>query len=377
MKKKGTRTVLISGGSTRVIICEIEGHFQLANFSFAVDKFYTLPKPKDDTCYFKYLNALKNIIEEEKVSYYIPVNATNEAFYDALAKTQLKLNNNCFVFVPTVKEVLLLDDFYQVLKTCRNIGLNTPSYHYITSFHDIKKLYDSGIFETGYYFMINVGRSGIGQRIEIEIPKYLKDFNFSHEISTRMPWMIVQNIKGDRYITCTTIKNAVVEGNVICREGKNDDDLIPIDNKEINDWIQTFFNKIEFRTICGHFTFRFVIPHSTNSVIPLDCRVGVSLPYICFTSVHSRILWKPCKHFSKKNSSRLLVEKPRYWISDAILSILNRLSMETLMKFFKTILNKQEAVFVYWDPIPCCAYNFLQKPFKKIFDFIEVLGNIN
>lgn len=377
------RVVLISGGSTvqalhlarnfysagaRVIVCEIEGRFELSRFSTAVYKFYTVPKP-DSSRAVSYVNALCSIVKKENVSYFIPVSATNEAFYDALAKPQLELLN-CIVFCPTFKEILFFDDFFKVLSRCRAIGLMTPSHYYITSRDEIFQLYNSGLLRSSRHFMINVGSLGISQHIRIQMPPFPQDFRTSHEISHQKPWVIVQDLKGEHYITCTTVKEAFVVGNVTCLIGNDKKNLVPVEKEEIVSWIQTFFNKLKFRTISGHFSFRFVIPAAGESVILLGCKVGVSLPYICFTSVHPRIVWKPCKHFSRQSSGPLVLNRPRYWMHDAVLSAFRHPSVEALTKFVGTVLDKREALFVYWDPLPYCAFYYFQMPLKNFLNFV-------
>lgn len=377
------RTVLISGGSTvqalhlarnfytagaRVIVCELEGHFGLARFSSSVSKFYTIPKP-DDAQSVDYVNALCTIVEKENVSYYIPVSTTNEAFYDALAKPQLELLN-CIVFCPNIAEVLFLDDLFEFLSRCRSFGFSTPLYYHIKSRDDISRLYDSGSLRNSRHFMTSVGSLGVRQRISIQVPPFPQYFRMPYEISYERPWIIVQDLKGEHYVTCTTVKESVVVGNVTCRVEENRGGLVPVEKEEITIWIQTFFNKLKLRPVSGHFSFRFVVASASGTVIPLSCEVGVSLPYICYTSVHPRIVWKPCKHFSRKSSGPLVVDRPRYWMHDAVLSTLRHPSVEALTKFIGTVLDKREALFVYWDPLPYCAYYHLQLPLRNFTNFI-------
>ncbi|KAL0275217.1 UNVERIFIED_CONTAM: hypothetical protein PYX00_003143 [Menopon gallinae] len=383
-RSRKKRTVLISGGSTvqalhlarnfysagaRVVVCEVEGHFGLARFSTAVNKFYTVPRPQDANA-VDYVNALCAIVEKENVSYYIPVSATSEAFYDALAKPQLELLN-CIVFCPTVKDVLLLDDLFEVFGKCRAAGLATPLYYHVTSRDDVNRLYESGLLHSARHFMANVGAAGVRQRIRLQVPPFRQDFRTSFEISNQKPWVIVQDLKGEHFVTCTTVKDATVVGNVTCRVEKNRGGLIPVEKEEITAWIQNFFTKLRLRPISGHFSFRFVISATSETVVPIGCKVGVSLPYICFTSVHPRIVWKPCRHFSRQSSGPLVIDRPRYWMHDAVISTLRHPSVEAVTKFIGTVLDKREALFVYWDPLPYCAYYHLQLPLRNIIDFIR------
>ncbi|KAK6629964.1 hypothetical protein RUM43_003785 [Polyplax serrata] len=381
------RVVLISGGSTvqtlhlarnfylagaRVIVCEIKGRFGLARFSTAVNKFYTLAAP-ENVRPLNYVNALAAIVEKENVSYYIPVSATNEAFYDALAKPQLELLG-CTVFCPTFKEVLLLDDLFEVLSKCRSLGLTTPPYHHVTSHEDVIRLYESGLLRTNKHFMTNVGALGSGERVSIQVPPFQQDFRTPLEISHQKPWVIVQEVKGEHYVTCTTVKEGLVVGNVTCRMEQDDRKrgLIPVDQEDITHWIQTFFARLKFRGICGHFSFRFVVPPNISATVLLvGCKVGVSLPYICFSGVHPRIVWRPCRHFSRQSSGPLVVTRPRYWMCDVLLSALRHPSIETLAKLIGTVLDKREALFIYWDPLPYFAYYHFQLPLTNLISLLS------
>lgn len=383
LRKK--RTVLISGGSTiqalhlarnfysagaRVVVCEVEGLFALARFSTAVNKFYTLPKPSMENLQ-AYVQALCNIVEKENAVYYIPVNTASSAFYDATAKAMLELHG-CTCFCPGVKEVLALDDNLEMLQRCVDMGIPTPAYYSITTKSNLAQLYENGTFRTGKFVMSSCGPHGARDRIKIPLPPTMSELRIPGEISPSRPWVIIQDVPGEHFITCTTVKHSQVVANVTCRLDENKC-LMPVEQKQIEIWLKNFFAKLNLlRPITGHVTFRFIVPQgSSSTVLPLGCRVGVSLPYICLTSVHPRILWKPCKHFSRQNSGPLVAEKGRYWMHQALINTVQRPSVESLTRLIGTVLDKREALFVYWDPLPYCAYYHMQLPFRNILRFLQ------
>lgn len=384
MRKK--RTVLISGGSTiqalhlarnfysagaRVVVCEVEGLFALARFSTAVNKFYTLPKPNMNNLQ-AYVQALCNIVEKENCVYYIPVNASSSSFYDATAKAMLELLG-CTCFCPGVREGLLLDDNLEFLRRCVDLGLPTPPYYSITSKTKLSQLYEEGVFRNSKFTLNSCGAEGARDRLKMRVPPAATvSDNFAVDISEARPWVAVQDVTGEHFVTCTTVKQSQVIANVTCRLDEQKC-LIPVEHKDIEVWLKNFFAKLNLvRPINGHITFRFIVPQANSSVVlPYNCKVGVSLPYICHTSVHPRILWRPCKHFNRQNSGPLVTEKGRYWMHTALMSTVQKPSVEALTRLIGTVLDKREALFVYWDPLPYCAYYHMQLPFKNILGLVH------
>ncbi|KAJ8974638.1 hypothetical protein NQ317_019872 [Molorchus minor] len=349
------RTVLISGGSTiqalhlarnfysagaRVVVCEVEGLFALSRFSTAVSRFYTVPKPTSDQQQ-NYVRALCEIVDKEEAVYYIPVCATTSAYYDAVAKPHLELLG-CSCFCPGIKEVWILDDTLEVLKRCQKNQILTPIYHAVTAKEDVHKIYDTGAIRRGLYVMTTAGPRGLRERSKIVLPLSRNNLKIPNDINEQRPWVVVQNPEGEHFLTCTTIKESQVIANVTCKMDKQNNGLIPVESKEVNQWLINFFSKLQLlRPINGHISFRFVLTKDTNTVIPLSSRVGVSLPYICYTNVHPRLLWKPCRHFNRQNSGPLVNENGTYRISDTVINTIKNPSIQTVTRLIGTVLDKR------------------------------------
>ncbi|XP_074031337.1 uncharacterized protein [Leptinotarsa decemlineata] len=382
-RKNKKRTVLISGGSTiqalhlarnfhsagaRVVVCEVEGLFSLTKYSTAVSKFYTVPKPTSDQQQ-KYVRALCEIVDREQAVYYIPVAATTSAYYDAVAKPHLELLG-CSCFCPGIKEVWVLDDTLEVLKRCQKFNIPTPNYHVVTSREDVHRLYDTGTIRRGIHVMTTAGPRGLRERSKILLPLSRNDLKLPNDISEQKPWVVVQNLEGDNYLTCTTVKQSNVIANVTCKISSTE--LIPEENREINQWLANFFSKINLlRPISGHVSFRFVKCKETGTLIPLSSRVGVSLPYVCYTTVHPRLVWRPCKHFSRSNSGPLVNGNGVYKMPDSVLKTVHNPSIEKVTRLIGTVLDRREAIFAMHDPLPYCAYYHMQLPFKNVLGFMR------
>lgn len=377
-RARNKRCVLISGGSNvqtvhlarnfhkagaRVVICELEGLFSLAKYSTACSNFYAIPKPSPGNA-IEYIKALTDIVQKEKAAYYIPVSASNAAYYDALAKPYLEVMG-CECFVPGACEVAALDDPLELLRRCRVLGLPTPCHSILRSSQDISRLYEQNAFANGRYLMLAAGPAGMRDRNKIVLPPTMRELRSQQcEISENKPWVVIRDPSGSHYITCTTVKESRVVANVTCLVDE-ERGLIPEERTEVVQWLDKFARSFGSR-ISGHLSFRLVVSEK-GDLVPIGCRVGVSLPYICHTGIHPRLVWKPCRHFSRQNSGVLTTVDKH---SDASTSAIKRPSLETV-SHLGTVLDKREALFAYWDPLPYCAYYHLELPFRRLAGMIR------
>lgn len=382
------RTVLISGGSsvqalhlarnfhsagTRVVVCEVEGLFGLARFSTAVHRFYTVPAPSADAPY-EYVRALCDIAVREEAEYFLPVCSSTPAYYDALAKPDLELLG-CSVFCPGLDQTSALDDTLEVLRRCRARGLATPPFYPVHSREDVLRLYEAGVLRGARFFLQLAGLDGCRDRVKLALPASRHEFRamaaaISPPLAEHRPWVVVQDVVGTHFLTCTTVKSGQVVANVTCRLEQG---LVPVESAEVTRWLEAFFARMP---VTGHFRFRLVRPAGAGQgLLPLGCRVGVSLPYLCHTSVHPRIVIKPCRHFSRQASGPLVSGAGRYWMHEAVLDTLKRPSVEAVSRLIGTVLDKREALFVFWDPLPYCAYYHLQLPARHLLGFLQGRGS--
>jgi len=383
-RSRKKRTVLISGGSTiqalhlarnfhsagaRVIAFEFEGLFALARFSVAVDKFYTIPASAKDNAN-DYVNAVMRIVEIEKPSLYIPVCATSPAYFDALAKPHMELEGVQRIFCPGAQEVSVLDDIGSVLKKCENRNIPVPPYRVLNCKEDLIKLYDSGFMKNFRNVLVATGAHGIIERQKYILPANKRDLNLSVEISEDKPWIVLRDVPGKHYVTCSTIKDSKVIANVTCAIQPDTRNLVPESNPEIEKWLNEFFEKVRFmRNINGHVSFRFVKSEASGNLLTLGTRVGVTISYLCYTGVQSRVVQKPCPHFERKNSGSMT--QSRHFLPDTVANTIKNPSAQSLEKLIGSVLDKREALFLYWDPLPYIAFYHFQLPLRKMSKFLQ------
>ncbi|EDS31314.1 conserved hypothetical protein [Culex quinquefasciatus] len=384
-RNRKKRTVLISCGSTiqalhlarnfyksgaRVVVFEFEGLFGLARFSTAVSKFYTIQRPTPETAN-EYIAALCEIVEKEQPTHYIPVCATSAAYYDSLAKPHLELRG-CSSFIPGTQETSVLDDILMVMKKCELNQIALPPHQVIASKEELHRLYDNGWLSGYRNVMLSSGLLGILERAKYVLPSNRRDLKLNYEISESHKWVVIRDVIGTHFVTCTTVKDSQVVANVTCVIQNDTRSLIPEENAEIEVWLKEFFRKIRLqRPLNGHISFRLARCKSSGEILPLGIRVGVSLPYICYTGVHSRVICKPCPHFNRQNSGPLVQDGGRYWMHETVMNTIRRPSVEAVQQLIGTVIDKREALFVYWDPLPYCAYYHFQLPFNSVKSFLH------
>lgn len=383
-RRRKKRTVLISCGSTiqslhlsrnfhsagaRVIAFEFEGLFALARFSTSVDKFYTIPKSARENVN-DYIGALLDIAEREKPSLFVPVSATSPAYFDSLAKPHLELAGCQKVFCPGAQEVLILDDISQVIRKLESKNMPVPPYRVLNSKDDLLRLYDSGFMDNFRNVLISTGLNGIIDRQKIILPKHKHELRIPFEISEEKQWIVLRDVPGKHYVTCTTVKDSKVIANVTCSIQKETRNLVPEKNLEIENWLNEFFDKIRLiRNINGHISFRFVKSDASSNLLNLGARVGVTISYLCYTKVQSRLLKKPCPHFQRNSSP---ITQPKHFLPVTVTETVKNPSVESLELLIGSVFNKREALFEFYDPLPYIAYYHFQVPLQKVSNFLKL-----
>lgn len=388
-RQRQKHTVLMSGGNSiqtlhlarnfyssgwRVVVFDTDDLFGLAEFSTAVSKYYKVAPPNVDAPH-DYIASLCKIVEREKPTYYIPVCATTAAHFDGLAKPHLELLG-CRSFIPGTQEISVLDDIGEVIAQCQRHDIPVPVNRKLTSVDQLRDMYTKGLLRGKKHLLIACGKQGVLERRRFVLPQQPQDWSrFRDEITDLRPWIVIRDPSGTHYVTCTTIKESSVVANVTCTVQPTTRQLVPDHSPDVDQWLATFFDKVRLqRPINAHMSFRFVRCKNTGQLLPVGCRVGVALPYICYTGVHSKLLWKPCPHFERQNSGPIVQDAGRYWIHDAVLNTLRHPSVNAVGHLIGTVLDKREALFVYWDPLPYCAYYHFQLPLMTMRRYLQMLG---
>lgn len=382
------RTVLINGGSTvqtlhlarnfyatgaRVVVCEIEGRAELSSFSITVDSYYTVPAPTEDNC-VQYVDALRAIVERERVGFYVATGTTVSAYYDAVAKPHLELLG-CKCCAPGLDGVLVLNDLSVVFKICEVEGLSVPKNLRVCSRDDIIKLYDNVSFRAERHFIVNVGQFGYKTAHRLQLPAARKSLTLPGPVSDDCPWLLVQNDPGSYYTTCTTVMDGRVIGNVTYHDVWTDNDDNgghghAIQNDLIDNWVRRFVGVVSLslsQPFDGFLTFRICVTPSRN-VIPMGCRIGVPTIYTYYISNFEQIMYPPCTHQITPSPEMQIVDR-YYAVELAYKTFVQMPSVQAVKRLVNTVIMKNEMLFAYWDPLPYLAHYSLQQ-------FVVYINNI-
>jgi len=390
--------VLINGGSTvqalhlarnfhqtgaRVIVCEIDGRAELCSLSVAVDGHYTVPGPNEDNC-VQYVDALRAIVERERVDVYVPTGATVSAYYDAVAKPHLELLG-CRCWTPGLDGVAVLNDLSEVFRICETVGLPVPKHLLVCSKDDVIKLYDNVSFRADRHFIANVGQSGCKSAHSLQLPATRKSLRLPGPVSDDCPWLLVQNCLGSYYTTCTTVQAGRVVGNVTftAHDGRVRDH-----SELIDDWTARFVSAVPV-LFDGYLSFRVCVSPS-RKVVPLGCRVGVPITYASYRSNFEHVVMQcpPPQRGHRPNgaagavahanaatngepplqSTELVVETTDRYYATALLyeTVTRMMTVHSVKHLVRTVVTEREMVFAYWDPLPFFAHYSVQMIVDRI-----------
>ncbi|VVC25152.1 Hypothetical protein CINCED_3A016355 [Cinara cedri] len=381
-RQRRHRTVLISGASTvqalhmarnfyqtgaRVIVCEIDGRAELTSFSVAADGYYTVPRPTEDSC-VQYVDALRKIVEKERVSFYVPTGTTVSSYHEAVAKSHLELLG-CRCHTPGLDAMSVLGDLSEVFRQCNTHGLPVPKHLTVCSKEDIVKLYDNVQFRADRHFIVNVGLSGCKSRHSLQLPADRKSLKLPGPVSDDSPWLLVQNCPGTYYTTCTTVLDGMVIGNVTCRRGNSSVHAVT-PNQLVDDWVTRFVGTLPF-AFDGILMFSVCVSPS-RKVIPMGCHVGVPVSYTSYTSNLERILYPTPPHRICYEPEIEITE--RYYAMELAYETVTRMTTaagQSIKQFLHTVLTKSEMVFAYWDPLPYFVYYNLQIPIDYVNNILD------
>ncbi|CAH1713960.1 unnamed protein product [Aphis gossypii] len=407
-------TVLINGGSTvqalhlarnfhragaRVIVCEIDGRPELSSFSVAAHSHYTVPGPNEDNC-VQYVDALRAIVEKERVDVYVPTGGTVSAYYDAVAKPHLELLG-CRCWTPGLDGVALLNDLSEVFRLCETVGLPVPKHLLVCSKDDVIKLYDNLSFRADRHFIVNVGQSGCKTAYSLQLPAARKSLRLPGPVSDDHPWLLVQHCLGSYYTTCTTVQAGRVVCNVTCTAH---DGRVTDRNELIDDWTARFVSAVPVR-FDGYLSFRVCVSPS-RKVVPLGCHVGVPIAYASYLSNFEHVVIHcppPPSHAHHRSNgvtdashacaaaahhrdadeangaapppgcTELVTETTDRYYATSLLreTVVRTITVQSVKRLVRTVIMEREMVFAYWDPLPFFAHYSLQMIVDRINTALE------
>jgi hypothetical protein len=222
------QTILISGGKMtkalqlarsfhraghRVILLETHKYWLTGHrYSWAVDRFYTVPNPQTA----EYAQALLEIVQNEKVDVYVPVCSPIASYYDAAV--QKVLNIYCAVMHVDVDTLQRLDDKYEFATAAQILGLKAPKSYKIT---DPQQVIDFDFTNVQRKYILKSIPYDSVRRLDLtklpcETPAKTAAFVRSLPISPSKPWVMQEYIPGQEYCTHSTVRDGHLQLHCCC-----------------------------------------------------------------------------------------------------------------------------------------------------------------
>ncbi|EXJ60540.1 hypothetical protein A1O7_04693 [Cladophialophora yegresii CBS 114405] len=232
------RTILVTGiGMTKGLVLarlfyeaghdvvgadfEPDGALACGRVSRALRKFYRLQTPGISSASSPdmYIQNLLDIVTREKVDLWVSCSGVASAVEDGMAKEVVEKRTKCKAIQFDVHTTQILHEKHSFIQHTRDIGLNVPETHEITSRAEVERI----LRETPSgrkYIMKTIGVDDSVRADMTLLPKSSGVETSKHlarlKISAQCPWILQQYIRGKEYCTHSLVVNGEVKAFVAC-----------------------------------------------------------------------------------------------------------------------------------------------------------------
>jgi predicted ATP-grasp superfamily ATP-dependent carboligase len=372
------KTILISGGKMtkalqlarsfhgaghRVILVESHKYWLTGHrFSWAVDRFYTVPKPQAKD----YIDALLEIVQREGVDVYIPVCSPVASYYDAEAKSLL--SKYCEVMHFDSDMVQKLDDKYDFSVIASSLGLCVPDSYRIT---DSQQILDFDFSKREYKYILksipydSVRRLNLTQlpcNTPLETTASVKDL----PISEHNPWIMQAFIPGQEYCTHSTVRDGELQVYCCCESSAFQINYEMVDKPAIEAWVRQFVKDLK---LTGQVSFDF-IEAEDGRIYAIECNPRTHSAITMFynhADVARAYLEDDFPVIQPLKSSR-----STYWLYHEIWRLVTHPTQ--LGQRLQIIAQGKDAIFDWSDPLPFLMVHHAQIPWLLLENLRQLKG---
>jgi hypothetical protein len=372
------KTILVSGGKMtkalqlarsfhwaghRVILIESHKYWLTGHrFSWAVDRFYTVPKPQAK----EYINALLEIVQKEGVDVYVPVCSPVASYYDAQAKQVLSKYCEVMHFDPDM--VQKLDDKYEFSAIAASFGLSVPDSYRITQpqqilgfdFSEQKQKY---ILKSIPYD--SVRRLNLTQ-LPCDTPSETAAFVQTLPISDHTPWIMQAFIPGQEYCTHSTVRNGELQVYCCCQSSAFQINYAMVDKPAIEAWVRHFVSGLK---LTGQVSFDF-IEAADGGVYAIECNPRTHSAITMFYN-HPDVA-RAYLESDFPVIQPLKTSRPTYWIYHEIWRLVTQ--PRKIGQRLKIIHGGKDAIFDWSDPLPFLMVHHAQIPWLLLENLRQLKG---
>ena len=337
-------------------------------FSWAVDKFYTVPNPQAKD----YIDALLEIVKKEGVDVYVPVCSPVASYYDALAKKAL--SPHCFVMHFDPEMVQQLDDKSQFSAVAQSLGLSVPESYCITAPSQVQDFDFSG--QEHKYIIKSISYDSV-RRLDLtklpcntpaETAAFVKDL----PISERNPWIMQAFIPGQEYCTHSTVRDGELRLHCCCKSSAFQINYEMVEHPEIEAWVRRFVGALN---LTGQVSFDFIQAHDDGRIYAIECNPRTHSAITMFYNnpdvAKAYLESEPLSEVIQPLQS----SRPTYWIYHKIWRLVTHLwsPVETWRRL-QIIGSGKDAIFEWFDPLPFLMVHHWQIPLLLLGNLRQLKG---
>ena len=356
------QTILISGGKMtkalqlarsfynaghRVILIETHKYWLTGHrYSQSVDRFYTVPDPRDED----YETALLEIVIREGVDVYVPVCSPVASYFDS--KVQTVLEPYCTVMHVNVEMLQRLDDKYEFATDALALGLRVPKSYKITHPQQVIDFDFSN--EQRKYIIKSIPYNSVRRldltKLPCETPAATANFVNSLPISESKPWVMQEFIPGQEYCTHSTVRNGNIQLHCCCESSAFQVNYEHVDRSDIQDWIKIFVGSLK---LTGQVSFDFMQADDNGEIYAIECNPRTHSAITMFYNhpdvADAYLNPEPLA----ATAQPLVTSRPTYWLYHEIWRLVTHLySPQLTWQRLQIIAQGKDAIFDWHDPLP-------------------------
>lgn len=378
------KTVMLTGGKMtkalqlarsfhaaghRVILVETHKYWLTGHqFSNAVDRFYTIPEPKNDP--EGYTQALLNIAKTENVDIYVPVCSPVSSYYDSLAKPLL--SGCCEVFHFDAEVTKMLDDKFAFAEIARTLNLSVPKSFQITNPQQILDFDFSK--EKRQYILKSIPYDSVRRldltKLPCATPEETAAFVNSLPISPEKPWIMQEFIPGKEFCTHSTVRNGELKLHCCCESSAFQVNYENVEQPEIREWVSHFVKSLK---LTGQASFDF-IQAEDGTIYAIECNPRTHSAITMFYNHPGVADAYLGKELLAAPFEPLADSKPTYWLYHEVWRLNEIRSFQQLQTWAKNILRGKEAIFDVNDPLPFLTVHHWQIPLLLLDNLRKLRG---
>jgi predicted ATP-grasp superfamily ATP-dependent carboligase len=378
------RTVLVSGAKMtkslqlarcfhaaghRVVLIEshkywLSGH----RFSKAVSRFYTVPAPQKDP--EGYIQALTDIVQQEKVDLYVPVCSPVASYYDSLAKPAL--SKYCEVFHFDADITQMLDDKFAFAEKARSLGLSVPKSFKITDPEQVINFDFSQ--ETRKYILKSINYDSVRRldltKLPCDTPEATAAFVRSLPISPENPWIMQEFIPGKELCTHSTVRDGELRLHCCSNSSAFQINYEQVENPQIREWVRKFVHDLR---LTGQISFDF-IQAEDGEVYAIECNPRTHSAITMFYN-HPGVAAAYLETTPQPETLQpIATSKPTYWLYHEIWRLTDIRSFSQFQTWLKNLLKGTDAIYQLDDPLPFLTLHHWQIPLLLLQNLQQLKG---